>query len=173
MMTSWPRNGPQRCQTDDVSDGNSATFNATIEQASGGKATGIVVPSEVIDALGAGQRPPVRVMLGDYRYRTTVGVMGGRHALPVSAEIRQATGLSAGDVVQVTLTVDQTAREVEIPPDLEAAFAANPPAGVFFDQLSNSLQRYHIETITAAKSDDTRRRRIEKALQLFLENKKR
>jgi hypothetical protein len=37
----------------------------------------------------------------------------------------------------------------------------------------DSMQRYHVDTITAAKSADTRQRRIDKAIALFLDGKQR
>jgi uncharacterized protein YdeI (YjbR/CyaY-like superfamily) len=39
--------------------------------------------------------------------------------------------------------------------------------------LSNSMQRYHVGNITAAKSADTRQRRIDKAIALFHADKQR
>ena len=40
----------------------------------------IVVPPEVVAALSEKKRPPVRVTLnGDYTYRSTVSVYGGRY----------------------------------------------------------------------------------------------
>jgi hypothetical protein len=39
--------------------------------------------------------------------------------------------------------------------------------------VSNSLQRYHADNVTSAKTEATRQPRIEKALQLFREGKKR
>jgi hypothetical protein len=56
-------------------------FQATIEQA-GKTATGIVVPREVVEALGSGRRPRVRVTIRNYTYRSTVTPMGGRFMLP-------------------------------------------------------------------------------------------
>jgi hypothetical protein len=56
----------------------------------GGKtATGMVVPPEVVESLGSGKRPPVRVSLGGHTYRSTLAVMGGEYKLPLSAENRQ------------------------------------------------------------------------------------
>ena len=52
-------------------------------------------------------------------------------------------------------------------------FAADEQAAAFFAGLSNSLQRYHVDNITAAKSADTRQRRVEKAVALFREGKQR
>ena len=57
--------------------------------------------------------------------------------------------------------------EVAVPADFAAALAADEQAGAFFWKLSNSLQRYHVDSITGAKSADTRQRRIDKAVALF------
>ena len=138
-----------------------------------GNNTGIVVPTGVIEALGAGKRPPVDVRLNSYGYRTTVGSMKGQSMISVSAAIRAETGLAAGDPVSVTLTVNDTARDVTIPHDFAAALRDNDGAATFFAGLSNSLQRYHIDQITSAKTDDTRQRRIDKTINLFLDGKKR
>ena len=149
----------------------SATFETTVTAT--GNNTGIAVPEEVIERLGAGKRPPVLVSLNGYEYRTTAGVMGGKHMVPVSAAVRKATGLRGGDPVRVTLTVADTPREVTVPADLAAALAADEQAGAFFAGLSNSMQRYHVDNITGAKSADTRQRRVDKAIALFREGKQR
>ncbi len=73
----------------------------------------------------------------------------------------------------MTLTVADTAREVNVPPDFAAALAADERAKAFFGKLSNSTQRYHVDNINAAKSADTRQRRIDKAIALFLDGKQR
>ena len=149
----------------------SVTFETTV--AARGNNTGIVVPTDVIDQLAAGKRPPVVVDVNGYVYRSTVAVMGGTHMIGISAAIRQATGLKGGDPIRVALTVADTPREVDVPADFGAALAADPGAGAFFEKLSNSLQRYHVSTINAAKSAETRQRRIEKAIALFLDGKQR
>ncbi|RBY88255.1 hypothetical protein DQ244_16685 [Blastococcus sp. TBT05-19] len=138
-----------------------------------GNNTGIEVPEEVLEQLGAGKRPAVLVDLDGYEYRTTAGVMGGRSMLSVSAAVRKATGLAGGDPVRVTLTVADTPREVDVPDDLAAALAADEQAGTFFAGLSNSLQRFHVDSVTGAKTPETRQRRIDKALTLFREGRKR
>jgi uncharacterized protein YdeI (YjbR/CyaY-like superfamily) len=51
--------------------------------------------------------------------------------------------------------------------------AADEQASAFFGKRSNSIQRYHVDTITAAKSADTRQRRIDKAIALFRTSKQR
>ena len=149
----------------------SVTFETTV--AASGNNTGIVVPEEVIDQLAAGKRPPVLVNVNGYEYRNTVGVMGGKHMIGISAAVRNATGLKGGDPIRVTLTVADTPREVTIPADFAAALAADEQASAFFGKLSNSMQRFHVENITAAKNADTRQRRIDKAIALFRVGKQR
>jgi hypothetical protein len=147
------------------------TFETTV--AASGNNTGIVVPGEVIERLAAGKRPPVLVNVNGYEYRNTVAVMGGRHMISISAAVRNATGLKGGDPIRVTLTVADTAREVDVPADFAAALAADERARAFFGRLSNSMQRYHVDNINAAKSADTRQRRIDKAIAMFLDGKQR
>lgn len=149
----------------------SVTFETTV--AASGNNTGIVVPDEVIEQLAAGKRPPVLVSVNGYEYRNTVAVMGGRHMISISAAVRNATGLKGGDPIRVRLTVADTARQVDVPADFAAALAADERARTFFGKLSNSMQRYHVDNINAAKSADTRQRRIDKAIALFLDGKQR
>jgi len=149
----------------------SVEFDTTV--AAAGNNTGIVVPDEAIGRLGAGRRPAVVVNVNGYEYRNTVAVMGGKHMISISAAVRQETGLKGGDPIHVTLTVAQTPREVHVPDDFAAALSADTAAQAFFEKLSNSLQRYHVDTINAAKTTPTRQRRIEKAISLFREGKQR
>jgi Bacteriocin-protection, YdeI or OmpD-Associated/Domain of unknown function (DUF1905) len=150
---------------------STAAFATTVTAT--GNNTGIVVPDDVIERLGAGRRPAVVVNVNGYEYRSTIGVMGGKHLISISAAVRKQTGLNGGDPVHVTLTLADTPREVNIPDDLAAALSADPDAGAFFGKLSNSLQRYHADNINAAKTAETRQRRIDKAISLFREGKNR
>lgn len=143
----------------------SVSFETTV--AATGNNTGIVVPDEVIGRLAAGKRPPVFVSVNGYEYRSTVGVMGGKSMISISAAIRNATGLKGGDPISVTLTVADIPREVAVPDDFAAALAADERASAFFGTLSNSMRRYHVDAVTSAKSADTRQRRIGKAIALF------
>jgi uncharacterized protein YdeI (YjbR/CyaY-like superfamily) len=93
--------------------------------------------------------------------------------ISISAAVRKATGLKGGDPIRVTLAVADTPREATVPADFAAALAADEQAGEFFGKLSNSMQRYHLDNITAAKSADTRQRRIDKAIALFRDGKQR
>ncbi len=138
-----------------------------------GNNTGIEVPPKLIDELGRGKRPSVVVDVNGYQYRNTIGVMGGKYLVSVSAAVRNETGLSGGDPVHVTLTLAEGPRPVQMAEDFKAALDGSPAAAAFFVRLSNSLQRYHVDNVNEAKTDETRRRRIDKAIALFEAGKKR
>lgn len=143
-------------------------FHATIER-SGKTATGIEVPQDLVTALGKGKRPPVRVTINGYTYRTTIGVLAGRSLIPVSGEVREAAGVAAGDEVAVELTLDTEPRELDVPPDLAAAM--DPGARAFFDGLSYSRKQRFALPIQQAKTPETRQRRLAKAIAALQDRK--
>lgn len=141
-------------------------FRTTIQQ-SGKTATGIQVPEEVVDALGSGKRPAVKVTINGYTYRSTVAVMGGVYMVGVSAENREAAGVAGGDEMDVDIELDTAPREVRVPGDFAAALDAEPEARRTFDGLSYSNKSWHVLQVTGAKTDETRQRRIAKSVDLL------
>ncbi|MCJ1709571.1 YdeI/OmpD-associated family protein [Clavibacter michiganensis subsp. phaseoli] len=135
------------------------TFRTRVMQARV-NATGLPVPPEALDELGAGKRPAVVVTVAGYTYRTSVGTMGGQHLIPLSA----ASGVAADDEVEVTIELDAAPREAAVPEEVAAAFATEPALAEAFRALSSSRQRALVDPIAEAKTDETRPRRIEKAL---------
>ncbi len=147
-------------------------FRTTILSA-GKTAAGIEVPEAVVQALGAGRRPPVRVTINGYTYRNTVAVMGGSYMIGVSNEHRAASGLAPGDVVDVELELDTAPREVEVPADFAAALEAEPAARATFEKLSYSNKSLHTLQIEGAKAAETRQRRIERSIAALREGRPR
>lgn len=139
-------------------------FQAVL-QLHGKTATGIEVPVAVGDALGSGKRPAVRVTLKNHTYRTTVAQMGGVYLIPVSAEVRAAAGVAAGETLDVGIELDTEPREVVLPNGLREALDADEPARTFFDGLSYSKKRALLLPIEQAKAPETRLRRIAKAIE--------
>jgi hypothetical protein len=145
-------------------------FRATIELA-GKTATGFQVPDDVVTALGAGRRPPVRVTIGGHTYRSTVASMGGRFMVGVSAQNRTAAAVAAGDEVDVDLELDTEPREVDVPEDLTAALDGEPEARRFFDGLSYSRKQWFVLRIEQAKKAETRSRRLDEAVTMLREGR--
>lgn len=137
-------------------------FATTILQT--GNNTGIVVPDDVVEALGGGKRAKVVVTVGGHTYRSSLASMGGQVLVSLSAENRAKAGVAGGDAVEVEVALDAAPRAVEVPPELAAAFAAAPAARAAFEALSYSGQRRVAEPIAAAKAADTKARRVEKAI---------
>lgn len=148
-------------------------FTCVILQAEGMKATGIPVPESVVEQLGSAKNAPVTVLLraagsaGDwYTYRTSIATRNGSFIMSFSSANRDASGLGAGDEVEVTVELDTTPRTVQVPEDLTSALTAAGALDAFL-ALSYSRQRGYVDPIDAARSVETRQRRIEKIVQEF------
>ena len=124
--------------------------------------TGIEVPSESIAALGSSKKPAVKVNVNGYAYRSTVAVMGGKFMIPFSAAHRDATGIKAGDKIDVILELDTEPRTVELPEDLAAALAKVKGARAAFDASAPSKRKEFVRQIVEAKTQETHERRIAK-----------
>ncbi len=142
-------------------------FRTTILGA-GKTAAGIQVPAEVVESLGRGKRPPVKVTINGYTYRNTVAVMGGEYMVGVSAEHRQGAGVAAGDEVDVDMELDTDPREVTVPPELAMALDGEPAAKQKFESLSYSGKQRHVAPIEGAKTAETRERNIAKAISALM-----
>jgi uncharacterized protein YdeI (YjbR/CyaY-like superfamily) len=97
----------------------------------------------------------------------------GRPMIGVSEAVRSQTGVKGGDMIDVDVELDTAPRTIAVPDDLAAALDADPAARATYDRLSYSLQRFWVEPIEAAKSPETRQRRIEKAVATLREGRSR
>jgi hypothetical protein len=147
-------------------------FRTTIETA-GKTATGIRVPDEVVAALGAGRKPPVRVTIRGYTYRSSIATVSGHFMVGVSEEVRRNAGVAGGDEVDIDLELDTEKREVTVPADFARALDGDPAARHFFDGLSYSNRQRIVLSIEDAKTPETRQRRIEKSVAILHEGRDR
>lgn len=128
-----------------------------------GNNTGIEVPEQKLAELGGGKRPPVLVTVAGHSHRSTVGVMGGRSLISLPKAHREASGLSAGGAVSVTLVLDERPRPVEVPDDLQATLDRTGLAEGFA-ALAHSRRKEFARLVAEAKAADTRQRRIQKVI---------
>ena len=138
-------------------------FRTKVLQA-GKTATGIEVPPEVVEELGSGKRPPVRITINGYVYRSTVATVDGRFMVGVSADVRETAGVAGGDTVDVEVELDTTPREVALPEDFAAELKGDAKASAKFDSLSYSGKQRLVGPIANAKKPETRQRNIDKAM---------
>ncbi|HET6358319.1 YdeI/OmpD-associated family protein [Streptomyces sp.] len=142
-------------------------FRATVEPA--GNATGVEVPEDVVDALGAGKRPAVVITINGHTWRSRVAAMGGRFIVGISAANRAASKIAEGDEVEVDLQLDTEPRVVVEPPDFAEALDADPQLRAAYDRLAYTHRRRHVLAIEGAKTAETRQRRIAKAIEAIRE----
>lgn len=111
------------------------------------------------------------VTLDGYTYRSTVAPMGAEWWVGVNTGHRAASGLKAGDEVQVTLELDTQPRVLDIPAELAAALDADPVARAFFDGLSYSNRRVFTLSVEGTDNPVTRARRVARAIGLMREGR--
>jgi len=133
----------------------------------------ILFPYDMQETFGTRVRVKVKAAFDGVEYRGSLVNMGlANHVLIIVKAIRQQIGKQAGDTVHVTLAVDDEPRVLEIPDDLQAALAQNPAAQAYFGKLAYSHQREYVLWIEEAKREETRRRRIEKTIEMLQESRK-
>jgi Bacteriocin-protection, YdeI or OmpD-Associated/Domain of unknown function (DUF1905) len=137
-----------------------------------GPGTFIELPFDVVDAFGA-KRVPVRCTINGTEFRSTVAVYGGRYYLPINKKLQAEAGVAAGDEVELLVDRDDAPRDVEEPDDLRSALDEDNDARLTFEALSFTHRREYVEWITEAKRDETRRRRIDKTLEMLRAGKTR
>jgi hypothetical protein len=142
-------------------------------QATGGHTTGFHIPDTFVGELGGGGRPKVVVTVNGFTFRSSIARMGGEYWLGVSAERRAEAGITAGDVLDLDISLDTAPREVEVPDDLAAALDADPAAREFWATMSYSNQRWHAEQITGAKKPETRAARVAKSVAMLRDGRAR
>jgi len=140
---------------------NKATrFHTTVLQ-TGKNTAGIQVPEEIIEQLGAGKRPLVRVTINNYTYRNAVAVMNGKYMISFNPEHRRAAGVQGGEETDVILELDLEPRTVEIPQDLKDALIEAHTLEAF-EKSAPSMKKEYVRQVEEAKAQETRERRIAK-----------
>ena len=96
----------------------------------------------------------------------------GSHFMMVNKAMQKGANVGAGDTVHVVLERDTAPRVLEVPKDLVEALAKDKEARVRFDKMSYSNKKEYVDWIESAKREETRARRIEKALTMIADSKR-
>lgn len=126
-----------------------------------------------VAALGAGKAFPVQVTANGTTVAARVARMGGENLLGFSKKLRADLGVEIGDVVDVAITVDAAPREVQVPPALAAALTQDPTAETAFEAMAPSHRKEFARWIDEAKREETRKARVEQALEMLREGRTR
>ncbi len=137
-------------------------YQTTIVQT--GNNTGIPVPDDILEKLGGGKKPLVKVTLKGYTYRNAVGKMGEKYMISLSAENRKNAGVQGGDTLEVTVVLDTEPRTVALPPELQSALDNNKAAKSAYEKLAPGKKKAIVVSVTAAKTEMTMMKRIDKVI---------
>ena len=133
---------------------------------------GVVVPFDGKAAFGEA-RAPVAGTVNGAAFRGRLMVYGGVTYLGFRKEIRDAAGgIEPGDRVAVVIERDDAPREVEVPEALASALAGDAEARGAFESLPFTHRKEYASWIAEAKREDTRARRVERALAMLREGVK-
>jgi hypothetical protein len=141
-------------------------FQAKIEPGDGGGAY-VLFPFDVEREFGTKGKVPVQARFNGVPYAGTLIKYGNPvHVLPMLKAIREQIGTAPGDTVDVELWKDEKPRVIEVPADFKQAMKEQ---GVMplFDRLSFTHRKEYCRWIAEAKKDETRMRRVEKAVELL------
>ena len=138
-------------------------FRTIVEAATGGGAAA-KIPPDITQALGGLKQMRVTGTLNGQPIRTSTMPYRGGFYVGIHKASREAAGVDIGDEVELELTRDDSPRDLDIPPELETAFRAEPGLRKRFDSLSFSRRRDLAAPISEAKKPETRAARLEKSL---------
>jgi hypothetical protein len=138
-------------------------FRSVIEAATGGGAAARI-PPDLGGELGGMKQMRVSGTLNGQPIRTSTMPYRGAFYVGIHKAAREAAGVEIGDEVELELTRDDSPRVLELTPELEAAFLAEPVLRERFDSLSFSRRRDLAGPISEAKKPETRAARLEKAI---------
>jgi hypothetical protein len=141
------------------------SLTTTAELVPRGQAAALVLSDDQVATVGEGaKRFGVVATVNGYTWRTSVVRMGGEFIVGLNRAVREAAGVEAGDTVQLELELDTKPREVEVPPALAAALAADDAALAAFEKLSYTHRKEYARWVAEAKRDETRDRRVAKTI---------
>ena len=129
--------------------------------------TYIDIDKPLAQQLNPGIKTSYRVkgMMNETAFKSVALVpMGeGNYIMAINAEMRKKTQIKEGDTIQVTLALDND--PILLDQDLIDCLAENEVAIAYFKSLPFSHQQYYSKWIAAAKTFDTKAKRIAKAYQ--------
>ena len=148
---------------------NPQTFRARVVKV--GVLRSVIVPAKITAALGGAARIPVIARYGGEVTRSTLVPAGGaQRRLVLQMDVLRPAKIDAGQVLEIQLTPDTGTRRQPLPADLQRALQFRPTATAELERSSPSTWRMIIESLEAARTPETRERRVDKIIEHLAEN---
>jgi hypothetical protein len=146
-------------------------FEATIQSGDGGGAF-VLFPYDVEKEFGTKGKVSVNVTCDGTAYSSGLFKYGyPQHLLAVPKNIRVEIGKGPGDSVQFEVWKGEENRTVEVPADFQKLLKKEGLLP-FFEKLSYTHRKEYCRWITEAKKEETRLRRLAKAVEMLSKNVK-
>lgn len=130
----------------------------------------VIVPAEIVRALGGAARIPVLARYAGETTRSTLVPAGGaRRRLVLQKGVLRPAGLDTGATLEIALEPATESHKRTLPPDLARALQFRPAAAAEFDRASPSTWRIVCERLEQARTPATRERRVEQIVDRLAE----
>jgi hypothetical protein len=146
-------------------------FRAEI-QPEGGSAY-VELPFDVPAEFGTRGRVSLKGTLNGVPFTTSTSPRHGRWYIVINRALRDDAGVGPGDTVDLVVDRDDEPRTIDAPEDLQAALAAAPAALEVWGRMSYSHRKQYVTWVTDAKREETRARRVEQAVPMIAEGRRR
>ncbi len=142
------------------------TFDATLAADAGGRVV-IRVPFDPDTSWGVKARHHITGTVGGRRVRGALEKLENGYGLILGPAWQRDGGLAPGSTVVVTLAPEGPQR-AGLPPDVAAAFEADPEAASFFDSLATFYRKGYLRWVDATKRrPEVRAARIAEMVELL------
>jgi Domain of unknown function (DUF1905)/Bacteriocin-protection, YdeI or OmpD-Associated len=133
----------------------------------GSSAAGFLAPFDVPATFGTRARVPVLGTINGYPFRSSLMPMGGGYCMAVNKTMREEAKVAVGDEVEVVMERDIEERTMAAPPELKRELAKNKKAQTRWDELAFTVKKEMALSITGAKQEETKKRRLAKVMQIL------
>lgn len=147
-------------------------FKVKLEGAPASDVAALSAPFDAEKTFGTRARVPVRGTINGYPFRSSLMPMGGCHRMVVNEALRDGAGVRAGDTVSVVMERDEEARTIDPPPLLQKELARSKAAQASWGKQSFTNKKEMARSITEAKQEETRARRLAKVMDVLKNGKK-
>ena len=139
-------------------------FKAQLQAGRGGGAY-VFFPYDVEKEFGTKGKVPVQATFDGVPYKGSLFKYSySQHVLGILKSIREQIGKQPGDTVDLAIWKDEELRTVEIPADFRNRLKKESLLPIF-EKLSYAHRKEYCRWITEAKKEETRLRRLEKAVE--------
>ena len=142
-------------------------FRVTLVGQEGSSATGLIFPFDFEKTFATKARVPVRGTINGFPFRSSLMPMGGVYCMAVNKTMRDGARCAAGDEVDVVMERDAAERTIEPPSELKKELAKNKKAQQRWDGLAFTVKKEMAISISGAKQEETRKRRLAKVMQVL------